>query len=55
MQWKKAVPEGSERKFSIIWGKTDFSLFPEVPGWNRLNDRDPRVNHYGLQVHSMIP
>ena len=34
-------------KFSIIWGKTHFSLFPEVPSWSGLNDRGPRINSTG--------
>ena len=42
------------RKFSIIWGKTHFSLFPEVPSWNRLNDRGPRTNSTG-SVRSQSP
>ena len=41
-------------KFSIIWGKTHFSLFPEVPSWNRLNDRGPRTNSTG-SVRSQSP
>ena len=41
-------------KFSIIWGKTHFSLFPEVPSWNRLNDRDSRTNATG-SVRSQSP
>ena len=44
----------SSGKFSIIWGKTHFSLFPEVPSWNRLNDRGPRTNSTG-SVRSQSP
>ena len=41
-------------KFSIIWGKTHFSLFPEVPSWSGLNDRGPRTNSTG-SVRSQSP